>query len=941
MKISFKASQTAIVCFLMLCFSATLGNAQGPPSSPKLIKDPLVRHGVLGNGMTYYIRKNAEPANRAELRLAVNAGSVLEDDDQQGLAHFVEHMAFNGSEHFQKSELVDALESMGVKFGPHLNAYTSFDETVYMLQVPSDQQKLIDQALLVMEDWAQALSFEDKEIDKERGVIIEEWRLRSGATQRIMENAIPLMVNGSKYAERIPIGKPEILKTFKYETLKRFYKTWYRPDLMAVIVVGDFDLDKMEADVKTKFAKVPAHTNPTPRPVIKITASNDVQAKVLKDKESQFNLIQVMYKHENDIIKTEADYRDAIAKSLISGMITDRLDELKQKGDSPMLFSGVQDGPIAGIRAGSAFSGVAIFNPTGAKKALDQILTEMERARRHGFIASEFERQKVKYLKGVESQYKEREKTGSDKYAMEYVNCYLTDAPFPGIASELELTKKLMPELKLEDLNQLTKALLEPKDVMLMMIGVDKEDVVFPTEEEILKQFNSITKADIEPYTEFIDDRPLIAKMPTPGKVTSMTTADKYGIYEARLSNGVRVLLKPTKFKDDEVQLSAWSLGGTSKFSDSEYKQAWPAADIFSASGVGKFKESVLKKKMAGKEVYVFPQISDYLEGFTGASSVNDIETMLQLVYLYFTAPRMDKDVFSSFKETMNAVVSMQNGPDGAFQDTIAVTLAQHHLRKMPMTTERVEAIELQPSYMAYLDRFMDASDFTFLLVGNFDPQGIKPWLEQYLGSLPNLSRKESFKDRGISAPKGIVKRELFAGSDDKSMVSITFPGSFEYSQKNNHQMKSMMNVLAIMLRESMREEKGGVYGVRANAVQSAIPNQGYKIQIGFGCAPDRVDELIATVFEEIKNLKTSGASAKNLQKVQEIQRRERETDLLNNEWWLETVEMFDLTKTPMTVLDEYDSWINGLTAEKVAQAAKDYINTEHYIQVVMYPEKK
>lgn len=941
MKHLLKSSKVLIIFSIGILALANILIAQGPPSSPNLIQDPLVRHGKLGNGMTYYIRKNSEPANRAELRLAVNAGSVLEDDDQQGLAHFVEHMAFNGSTHFEKSELVDALEGMGVKFGPHLNAYTAFDETVYMLQVPSDQEKQLDQALLVMEDWAQGLSFEDKEIDKERGVIIEEWRLRSGAMQRIMTEAIPAMLNGSKYAERIPIGKPEILKSFKYETLKRFYRTWYRPDLMAVIVVGDFDLDKMEAEVKSRFSKVPVTQNPVARPIIEIPQSNGVKAKVLTDKESQFNMIQVLFKHDNLEVKTEADYKNAVARDLVAGMITDRLDELKAKGDSPMLFGGLQDGLIAGIRAQSAFTAVSIFNPTGAKKALDQLLTELERARQHGFIESEFERQKTKYLKSIESQFKEREKTGSEKYAMEYVNCFLTNEPFPGIEAELELTKKLLPEIKLADLNVLIKQLLKPSDVMLMMIGVEKEGVEFPTEEEIIANFNSLSKSSLEPYQEFIDTRPLIAKLPKAGKILTMTTADKHGIYEVKLDNGVRVLLKPTNFKDNEIQMTAWSKGGTSKFSDSEFKSAWAAAAIIGGSGIGQFDQNVLQKKLAGKDVSVEPQIDDYTEGFYGISSKEDFETMLQLVYLYFTAPRMDKTAFATYQEEMHTIVGMMNGPDGEFRDTVSVTLAQHHPRKRPLTNELVDEVNLQAAYMAYLDRFQDASDFSFLFVGNFDPQAIKPALEQYLGSLPNLGRVENYKDRGISSPSGIIKREVFAGKDDKSMVSLTFPGKFEYSQENIFKMNAMLSVLRIMLRESMREEKGGVYGVTVNAQPTAIPNQGYKIQIDFGCAPARVEELIATVFEEIKKLKTEGASEKNLLKVQEIERRSRETDLLDNEWWISTIETFDLSKSPLSDIDAYGKWIEALNSENIAKTANQYIHEDNFIQVVLYPEKE
>lgn len=927
--------QAALLLVLLLSIPAI---SQAQDAFPN---DPDVRMGKLANGMTYYLKRNVEPANRAELRLAVNAGSVLEDDDQQGLAHFCEHMAFNGSAHFKKSELVDALESMGVKFGPHLNAYTSFDETVYMLQLPTDKPELVDKGLLVLEDWASGLSFDHTEIDKERGVVIEEWRLRSGAMTRTFEEIIPVMANGAKYGDRSPIGKVDILKNFKYDAVKNFYAKWYRPDLMAVILVGDIDPVKMEQELKTRFGKIVPKPNPTPRPFIAIPDHEDVRAKVFIDEESQFNLLQILFKHDNLPYKTEADYHRDLVLTLASSMLSDRMAELKELGNSPFLFSGVGDGNLFGIRAKSAMSFFGIFNAEGAEKAIDQALTELERARRHGFIATEYERMKTKMLKDAETAYKERDKTASEKLAGEYVESFLGNSYFLSPGQELDLLRKHLPQITLEQVNAAFSEMLKPRNCVITLSGKEKENFKFPTEAALLAKFDAVRKSEVEAYKELVDDRPLISKPPVAGKVVSETTDVKWGITEWKLSNGARVILKPTAFKDDEVMLQAFSLGGNSRIGNSDYFKTWALAEIIGESGVGPFKASVLRKKLAGKSVSVRPFLMNYVEGMSGTSSQTDFETMLQLIYLYFTAPRQDKEAFESFKQTYKSIVGMMSGPEGVFQDSVDVTMASHHPREFPLSEARVDAVELQPSFMAYLDRFMDASDFTFVFVGNLDPTQIKPWIEQYIGGLPGMNRKESWKDLGIKAPDGVVKKEVFVGKDPKSMVSLNFTGEFVYSEQNIYEMNAMLSVLRIMMRESMREEKGGVYGVGASATQVSFPKQGYKITINFGCDPERVGELVATVFDEIKKLQTAGASEKNLQKVQEIDRRSRETDLQDNNWWLETIKRVQLNGMTMAALDGYDGWVNGLTPAKIASLATQYLKDTKYVQVVMYPEAK
>jgi zinc protease len=666
-----------------------------------------------------------------------------------------------------------------------------------------------------------------------------------------------------------------------------------------------------------------------------------VKAKVFIDQESPLTLLQILFKHENEPYKTEADFRDDLVAQLGCGMLTGRLDELKQMGQLSTLFNIVYDGQVQGIRSKSALNLLGVLNAEGAAKAVDTYLMEFERARRHGFIASEFERQKAKVLSEAEKNFRERNKTASENLAMQYVDCYLSQEVTVGAERNLALTKAMLPGITLEEVNATLKSLMQPRNMVVTLSGAEKENAKFPTEAEIIEKIKGLSGQNIEPYKELVDDRPLISKQPVAGKVTATSTDPQWGLTRWTLSNGAKVILKPTTFKDDEILIEAFSLGGSSRFGDSEYDMGWACAEVVGQSGVGLFKEPVLQKKLADKTIRLSPYVDDYDEGLMGASSVKDAETLFQLLYLYFTAPRQDKDAFTAFQESMKAYVGFSNGPEGQFGDSVEVTLAQHHRRRQPLTEERVMRLDLQKSYMNYMDRFMEASDFTFVIVGNFEPEKIKPWVEQYIGGLPGMGRKEKPKDLGIEAPAGVVKKEVKAGTDPKSLVNITMPGTFEYSAQNMYEMNATLAVLRIMLRESMREEKGGVYGVGVNAEQASYPKQGYRITISFGCAPDRVEELIGTVWTEIKRLQAEGASEKNLLKVQEIDRRSRETDLQNNDWWLNTIAESELNGIPFTDLGKYNDWVNALTSAKIAALAKKYLSDQRYVQVVLYPENK
>lgn len=936
-----KAKAVALLsfCFIFIGSQGLLAqknSAEAPSTQLKL--NPNVRSGILPNGMTYFVMKNTEPENRAELRLAVNAGSMMEDDDQQGLAHFVEHMAFNGSKHFKKSELVDYLESIGTKFGAHLNAYTSFDETVYMLQVPTDDDEIMKKAFWVLEDWAGAVSFDNEEIDKERGVVIEEWRLGLGADARMRDRYFPVIFKDSRYAERLPIGKKDILENFDYETVKRFYKDWYRPDLMAVIAVGDFDPDKMEQRIKEQFSKIPASKNPRERGSYSVPDNKDLLVAVEQDPEAPMTVIQLMYRMENDEDKTEQDYRRYLKDRLVSSMVSDRLDELKNSGKTPLMFAGSYKGNM--IRTKTAFSTFALMRPDGIREGSELVLTEIERANQHGFIESELDRQKEKILKEYEKSYKERENTPSRNHAGELVSYFLSETPVPGIESEFEMAKKYLPGISLKEVNQAIKSWVSNGNQAIVITGPEKDGMDFPSKKEVEVMAMEIQKKKLDPYTEEVDDSPLMANMPAAGSVTATNTFKEVGVTEWTLSNGAKVILKPTDFKSDEVLFDAISLGGSSHASMEDFESVDNAGNIIAQSGVAQFSKSQLDKKMAGKVVRVNPFISHYQEGFRGNCSPEDLETLLQMVHLYFTQPRKDKDAFEGFKTDMEGYAAMSNSPEGTFNDSLTLVRYQNHPMFQPLTKEGIASMDLETAYKAYKERFKDASDFTFIFTGNFDEAKTKSLVETYLASLPNMGRKESFKDNGERLPDGIVKKTVRRGVEPKARVQISFHGDFEWTSGNRYKMRAMQKVYSIMLREVMREEKGGVYGVRVNAYPTKYPVPHYEVSIGFGCSPENVEDLVATVFAKAKELSKKGASDKNLQKVKETHRREYETNVKSNRYWQGVIRQYSYYKDQVKEFGSYLDMVDQLTAKDIGKTAKKYLNPKQYYQVILLPEK-
>ena len=927
------------VLTLPLFFSPALGAQQPTVASPQdpLPLDPAVVVGTLENGLTYLLRANRRPENRAELRLVVNAGSILEDEDQLGLAHMLEHMAFNGTANFEKQELVSYLESIGMAFGPEINAYTSFDETVYMLQIPTDDPEIMATAFQILEDWAHQVSLDPAEIDKERGVVVEEWRLGRGAGARMQDKQFPILFQGSRYADRLPIGKREILETFPPDAIERFYQDWYRPDLMAVIAVGDFDATAVEATIREHFSRIPARAEPRPRVVYDIPGHAETLFAIASDEEATSSQVALVFKQPLSEEGTLEAYRQDLVEGLYNGILNNRLFELTQQADPPFAFGGSGQGRM--VRSGEVYQLVAMVPEGGIPRGMEALLTEAERMALHGVTATELERQKADFLRAMEQAYAERENQESRVYASEYIRHFLEGEPIPGIEFEYRAVEALLPTITLQEVNRVGERWMGDHDRVVLVNSPVKEGLAIPTEGELESVFQTVLAAEIAPYEDTASDEPLLATLPSPSPVVEEATIPELGLTIWTLANGVRVLLKPTDFKDDEILFQAYSPGGFSLSEEEDHMSASNAAQIVALGGVGSFSQVDLGKKLAGKAASVSPSIEELSEGLSGAASPKDVETLFQLIHLYFTAPRKDSVAFQAMQQQMGAFLANRSAsPLAAFQDTVQVTMSQGHPRARPISMELFREIELDRSFAFYRDRFADASDFTFVFVGAFQPDRMRPLVETYLGGLPAINREESWRDLDIDPPTGVIRKEVRRGVEPQSQTQIIFTGPFDYTPENRLGMRALTGALEIRLRELIREELGGTYGVSVSGGYERDPESRYSIRISFGSDPGRVEELVGAVFQEMEIFKTDGPTGEELQAVTEQERRSRETNRQENGWWVAQLRFADQDGAdPRYLLDE--SLLKGVSAETIRGDAQRYLRTDNYVQVTLFPE--
>ena len=927
------------VSFLALVLALPFrADAQIPLETP-LPVDPDVTIGELDNGLKYYIRQNRRPENRVELRLVVNAGSVLEEDTQLGLAHLVEHMAFNGTEHFEKQELIDYLELIGMEFGPSINAYTSFDETVYMLQVPMEDPEVVETAFQILEDWAHLVSFEPEEIDKERGVVIEEWRLGRGAGARMQDQQFPIMFTGSRYADRLPIGDVEVLQNFPHEELTRFYDKWYRADLMAVIAVGDFDPAEIEQLIQTHFNRLPVPDTPLERPYFEVPDHAETYYAIASDPEATNSQVGVLSMRDPPKITTVGGYRESLVEILVSGMMNGRLRELTQQADPPFVaaFTGVS----GFVRMKSAFQLLAMVPEDGHERGLEALFIEAERAARHGFTAGELGRQKLDLVRALEQTYNDRENQPSRRFVSEYISSFLEDEPIPGIEFEYRAAQALMQTIDLDLVNEAARTNLDQSNRVVLANAVDKPGLTTPSQADFERVFASVTSTEIEPYVDTTLDEPLVPEEPEPGSVVTESMINELNMTVWTLSNGVTVWLKPTDFKEDEIVMRATSPGGWSNSSLEDHQSAAMAADRVQQGGVGAFSTIDLQKALAGKAVRVSPSILENVERMSGSGSPQDLETMLQLVWLYFTAPREDETAYQAFQAQFRAILENRGAsPMAMFADTFSVTMAQGHPRARPLSLEILDEIDLSTAVDFYEERFADASDFTFIFVGAIDLDVMRPLVEQYLGSLPTVERMDGPVDLDIDPPLGHIEKTVRAGVEPQSQTRIAFTGPFDYTAQNRVGMRVMAQALELRLRERMREDLGGTYSVRVNGGYSQIPEERYTVTIQFGSDPERAEELRGVVFEELRSLQADGPSQEDVNKVIEAERRAHETNLqLNPYWAFQLMGAKESGQDPRFLLDMFR--YDNVSSESIQQDAQRYLNEERVVIVVLLPVEK
>jgi zinc protease len=919
------------------------GKPVATPTDPDAAPLPLwgeVHQGKLSNGMTYFIMKHGKPEKRALLWLAVNAGSVQEDDDQRGLAHFDEHMAFNGTKRFPKLDIVNYLEKIGMRFGADLNAYTTWDQTVYQLEVPTDKPEFVGKGLDILRDWAGDASYDAGEVDKERGVVLEEWRLGRGAGARLFDKQAKVLFKGTRYADRLTIGDPEIIKKAKRDTLYRFYKDWYRPDLMAVIAVGDFDPAAIEKEIQARFGNIAAPPNERPRPAGGVPVATGTRVSIETDKEAMGTTVNVVNLLPHRLSQSKKDYRRLVGEVLYSSILNERLASLARKPDAPVVVA--QGAMQALVRDIDGFDRIAQVKNGKVDEALRVLFTEVIRMERHGVTQGELDRARANNLRFISEAAEQESTTDSRDFTDEITRYFFDHELMVGRVAERDLTKAILPTITVDELNALAKKFGGAENRVIMITGAEGPKATkLPTAEHVLQIVDEVQKAQVEPWQEQAVAANLMAKPPTPGKITKETKNDKVGTIEWTLSNGARVVVKPTDFEVDSIEMEATSPGGDATAKDKDWASARFADDISSVGGVGDVDSESLGKMLAGKQVEVGTSIEESIEAVTAKASAHDLDIMMQLIYLKMTAPRRDEQAFGVWKTNLTEqLTNLQNSPEFKFgRESFMTEWKNHPRRKLPELAD-IAKIDMDKALAFYKDRFGDASDFTFVFVGAVDPAKLKPLVETYIASLPAKGRKEKEKDLGIRKAAGVIKKEWKMGSEPKAAVRIDFHGEETWARDKDRDMFILGQVLGIQLREVMREDMGGVYGVRSNGFIARSPHPARSFTISFGCDPKRVDELVKAAMDQIAKLQKEGANDEKLAKVKETFLRSREVELRTNSFWVDWLaKSYRYGDDPAIVLDTAPV-VARITSDNVKAAAKRYLDAKQYFQAVLLPEK-
>ncbi|HZX63529.1 MAG TPA: insulinase family protein [Bacteroidales bacterium] len=929
----------SIFTFMLILSGSVLLQGQSYDLKKMPSVDPKVRTGILDNGMHYYIRANKIPEKRGEFYIANNVGAILEDDDQNGLAHFTEHMSFNGTDHFPKKGILDYLATIGVKFGTNVNAGTSLEQTVFNLSnVPLKREGILDSALMVLRDWSHYVSFEDKEIDLERGVIVEEWRMYGSAEERMSNKLAPIIYKGSKYAKRNVIGDTAVLKHFKYETIKNFYHKWYRPDLQALIIVGDFDENVVEAKIKKLFSVIPKVENPTAKEEYPVPDNTEPLIGTAIDKEATSTSVDVSCKHDNikDSDKNFGYMRLQLVRSLINNMFGKRMSELSRKENPPFISAFSYYGGFT--RTKDAFTGTAQAANNEGIKALTALLTEMERMKRFGFIESEFERAKADLIKNNESRYMDRDKRKNRELVYPNVSNFLTNNPNPGIEFDYTFAKTMIPGITLQELNNQAKKYFTDENMVVTATGPEKEGITIPTEKQIKDVLAAYKSGKIGPYVDQLAGKKLIEKEPVPGKVVKTSVNKVLGTTEWLLSNGMKVVFRPSDIKEDELLVVGFREGGISLLKEEDLPSAMLLGDAISQMGVGSFSTTDLEKLMSGKRVNLRISTSEERDGVSGRVSPKDLETALQLVYLYFTQPRWNATDYKTWMEKMKAnYINAESDPRKAFRDTISLMMANHHPRVIPMTYKVLDKVSLPKLQAIYKDRFSDPGNFTFEFAGKIDPEKVKPLFEKYLASLPSVKRTQAYKDNGIRPPKGEAKQDFkHEAKTPRTSIYINYNGVSSFSADDRILGAALRHVLELRYIESIREDEGGAYSVRVQYNLNKLPVPGFSMIVSFETDPLKADKLIGSVHREVKKMVEKGPSEADLQKAKEYFLKQRQEDMKENSWWLSRMD--DYYFYNLDFLTGYDDKVKALNVQSVHDYAKKVLTQGNVLQVIMRP---
>jgi zinc protease len=916
----------------------------------KFVIDPKVRHGKLDNGLTYYIRHNEMPKERAEFYIVQNVGSMQEEDNQRGLAHFLEHMAFNGTKHFpSKKGIQDYTESIGMQMGENLNAYTGFDETVYMLMnVPVTRTGVVDSCLLILHDWSSFLLLEDDAIEKERGVIREEWRTNRTAQLRLWEQQLPQMYPNSRYGHRLPIGDIHIINNFKADELHTYYKKWYRPDLQAIIIVGDIDVDRVEGKIKTLFADIPAPVNPAPREKSLVADNATPLISIAKDKEASRMELSLYYKHEivPDAFKgTIVDFITNYTKAVISMTMKERLAEILQKPDPPFISADAGDDDYFISPAKGAWTSTAVVKPNELKRAMRALVEETERVRKHGITEAEYERARENILKIYESAYNEREKQENSLYAQECARHFTDNEYMPGIEAEYELVTQIAPILPVKGINQYIDELFKEsergKNLVISLSGPDKEDLIYPTENELFEMYVSAFENKVEAKEEEVVSKILIPQLPQPGKIVEERDDPLFDTKLFTLSNGARVVVRQTDFKADEILMTATSPGGTTQFPDE--KDIWNLKVINIANmlgGLGEFSATKLKKAIAGKHVELSAGLEEATENFNGSVSPSDLKTMFELIYLQFTAVRTDDAAYASFEERVKQELhTLYLDPSTAFSDSLTDLIYNRNPRNSRLKASDFDRIDYHRMIEMYKERYADASDFIFTFVGNVNLDSIRPLMEQYLASLPSLGRKEKPDEKQVTPfRKGKVSCHFTKKLETPiSTVGLMYTGEMPYNLKNVVTTLLLSQILDLAYMQKIREEKSASYGVQNHIYVTDFPEGRSSIQIYFDTNPEQQDEIIQTVKSELEQIASNGPQPHELEVARRTILKGRVEMKHRNDYWLNIISAYYYRNFDGHT--EYENILTNLTGKDVQSFAKQLLDQGNEIEVVMSSE--